>query len=246
MLNDTVRIKEKLLRRNAMKKMTVIILLIVTALFCLVTGAFAASNLTTIKAYLNGDVKFLKDGENWRPTDNKGNEVLPITYNGATYLPLRVIANAFNIPVGYDDPTKTILLGETTGTTLYSKQVKTEYSAANFFDVIDKKQLIFGGKQYNGAFAVSASSSENYYLKIDLGQKYSTLHLIMVGKATMKFKVYNGNKQQLSDEISLVEGEVTEVDVDLQGSQYAVIYPYTNDYANDYPLAYILKDSYVK
>jgi hypothetical protein len=230
-----------------MKKMTVIILLIVTALLCLVTGAFAASNLTSIQAYLNGEVKFLKDGVNWHPTDANGNEVLPITYNCATYLPLRVIANAFNIPVGYDVPSKTITLGEIGPTTLYSKQMTTEYSAAKFFDVIDKKQLIFGGKQYNGAFALSASPSEGYNLKIDLGQKYSTLHLIIVGKATMKFKVYNGNKQQLSDEISLVEGEVKEVDVDLQGSQFAVIYPYTKDSSSgDYPLAYILKDSYVK
>jgi len=42
---------------------------------------------------------------------------------------------------------------------------------------------------------------------------------MLVGKATMKVKVFNLNKQQLSDEISLVEGEVTEVDIDLQGSQ---------------------------
>jgi hypothetical protein len=196
---------------------------------------------------LNGEVKFLKDGESWRPTDDKSNEVLPITYNNTTYLPLRVIANAFNIPVSYDVASKTILLGETNGnTTLYGKQIKTEYSAASFFDVIDKKQLIFGGTQYNGAFAVSASSSENYNVKIDFGQKYSTMHLILVGKATMSVKVYNLNKQQISDEISLVEGEVKEVDVELQGSQGVVIYPYTGDYnRSDYPLFYVLKDSYL-
>jgi hypothetical protein len=231
-----------------MKKTSVILLLIVTAIFSLTTGAFAASKLTVIKAYLNGEVKFLKDGVNWRPTDEKGNEVLPITYDGKTYLPLRVVANAFNIPVSYDDANKTVQIGLTDGnTTLYGKQIKTDYSASAFFDIIDKKQLIFGGTQYNGAFAVSAASSETYNMSIDFGQKYSTLHLILVGKATMKVKVYNTSKQQLSDEISLVQGEVKEVDIDLQGSQGVIINPYTTDYSGaDYPLLYVLKDSYLK
>jgi hypothetical protein len=231
-----------------MKKTSVILLLIITVIFSVTTGAFAASKLTAIKAYLNGEVKFLKDGVNWRPTDEKGNEVLPITYDGKTYLPLRVIANAFNIPVAYDDAKKTIQLGQTDGnTTLYGKQIKTGYSASDFFDIIDKKQLIFGGTQYNGAFAVTAASSESYNMTIDFGQKYSTLHLILVGKATMKVKVYNKDKQQLSDEISLVEGEVKEVDIDLQGSDGVIVSPYTGNYdRNDYPLLYVLKDSYVK
>ncbi|MCR8634841.1 copper amine oxidase N-terminal domain-containing protein [Paenibacillus radicis (ex Xue et al. 2023)] len=231
-----------------MKRKSVVLLLLITAVFCLATGAYAASNLTAIQAYLNGEVKFLKDGENWRPTDDNGNEVLPITYEGTTYLPLRVVANVLNIPVSYNDAEKMISLGEGKNVSLYSKQMKTEYSAAKFFDVIDKKQLIFGGKQYNEAFAFSASPGENYSLKIDFGQKYSTLHLIVVAKATMKMKVYNGAKQQLSDEISLVEGEVKEVNVDLKGSQYAEIHPYYgyNSNLSDYPLLYVLKDSFVK
>ncbi|TXK76765.1 hypothetical protein [Paenibacillus sp. N3.4] len=231
-----------------MKKTSIILLVILTAVFSLATGAFAASKLTTIQAYLNGEVKFLKDGESWRPTDDKGNEVLPITYDGTTYLPLRVVANVLNIPVSYNDAEKIISLGEGKNVSLYSKEMKTEYSSAKFFDVIDKKQLIFGGKQYNGAFAFSASPGESYSLKIDFGQKYSTLHLMVVAKATMKMKVYNGAKQLLSDEISVVEGEVKEVDVDLKGSQYAEIHPYYGYDSNlsDYPLLYVLKDSYVK
>jgi hypothetical protein len=230
-----------------MKRVTVIFMLIATALFCLATGAYAASNLTAIKAYLNGDVKFLMDGANWRPTDDKGIEVLPITYDGATYLPLRVFANAFDIPVSYDVASKTILLGESSALNLNAKQVTTEYTGSEWHDVIDKKQLVFGGHQYNGAFAFAASSNESYNFKINFGQKYSSLHLIILAKDNMKIKVYNGDKQQLSDEISLVEGEVKEVDVDLQGSQYAAVYAYGYDTTkSNYPLVYILKESSVK
>lgn len=232
-----------------MKKTSIILLVILTAVFSLATGAFAASKLTAIQAYLNGEVKFVKDGANWNPTDDQGNEVLPITYDGKTYLPLRVVSNAFNIPVTYDDATKTINLGKMDiQTNLYGKEIKIEQSAAKFFDVIDKKQLIFGGQQYNGAFAFSASPGDSYNLKIDFGQKYNTLHLIVVAKATMKMKVYNENKQLLSDEISLVEGEVKEVDIDLQSSKSVEIHPYYGYDTNlsDYPLLYVLKDSYVK
>jgi hypothetical protein len=151
-------------RRIKMKKTSVILLLVVTAVFSLTTGAFAASKLTEIKAYLNGEVKFLKDGVNWRPTDDKGNEVLPITYDGKTYLPLRVIATAFNIPVSYDEAKKTILLGQTDGlTTLYGKQIKTDHSASAFYDVIDKKQLIFGGIQYNVIYPYTSDYDRNDY-----------------------------------------------------------------------------------
>ncbi|MBP1989173.1 stalk domain-containing protein [Paenibacillus eucommiae] len=232
-----------------MKGSKIVVLLIITALFSTAGGAYAASNLTVIKAYLNGDIKFIKNGTSWRPTDDKGNEVLPITYDGTTYLPLRVFANGFNVPVSYDEKSKTVLLGSSSkGINLYAEQVKAESNSGKFYDVIDKKQLVFGGKQYNGAYAFQSYLFESYNVKLDFGEKFNTLHLVLVGKENLKFKVFNGNKQQLSEEMNLVKGEVKEVDIDLQGSQQAVIYGYGADSSlpsDQFPLIYILKDSYV-
>lgn len=231
-----------------MKRSKIIVLLVVVALFYTAGVGYAASNLTEIKAYLNGDIKFIKNGVNWRPTDDKGNEVLPIVYNGTTYLPLRVIANGFDVPVSYDGANRTVLLGSSnTALNFYSEQVKVENKALFLYDVINKQQLVFGGKQYNGAYAFTADYLESGSIKIDFGEKFNTLHLVIVGKENLKFKVYNGNKQQLSDEISLVKGEVKEIDIDLQGSQHALIYGYgaaQNLKLEELPLIYVLKDSF--
>lgn len=228
-----------------MKKKTVVLLLIITALLCTATGGYAATSLISIQAYLNGEVKFKKDGVDWHPIDSDGNEVLPITYDGTTYLPLRVFANSFHIPVDYDEANKTVLLGQNPNSvTLYGNQIKTKHTGSDFFDIIDKSQLVFGGKQFDGAFAFAASSSESYNLRIDLGKPYSTMHLIVASKENTKLKVYNGDKQQLTPEIVLNKNELKEIDVNLQGTQYPTIYAYSD--AGNYPLLYILKDTTVK
>ena len=234
-----------------MKKSRVILLLVITALFSLSTGAFAASNLTEIKAYLNKGIKFRLDGKPWRPLDDNGKEVLPITYNGTTYLPLRVIANAFEIPITWEGTTQTVGLRESDNLTLYSKDVKVDNWIEKFFDVIDKKQLVFGEKQYDGAYAFTAENvGLGWYegspnLKFNFGKKYNTFHLVLYSPSSMKIRVLNGDNQQLSEEISLEADQVTELDVDLQGSQYAFVSAYDAANQAEKPLLYVLKDSYV-
>jgi hypothetical protein len=234
-----------------MKKKSVILLLIITAMLSLSTGAFAASNLTEIKAYLNSGIKFRLDGKPWRPLDDKGKEVLPITYKGTTYLPLRVIANAFDIPIIWEGSTQTIGMRETSNLTLYSNEVKVDNWSEKFYDVIDKKQLVFGNHQYDGAYAFTAENAGlgwyegSPYLKFNFGSKYNTLHLVLYSPSSMKIRVLNGSNQQLTEEISLEADRVTELDVDLQGSQYAFVSAYDAAIQVEKPLLYILKDSYV-
>jgi|GEM_PF-468802 len=234
-----------------MKKKSVILLLIITAMLSLSTGAFATSNLTEIKAYLNSGIKFRLDGKPWRPLDDKGKEVLPITYKGTTYLPLRVIANAFDIPIIWEGSTQTIGMRETSNLTLYSNEVKVDNWSEKFYDVIDKKQLVFGNHQYDGAYAFTAENAGlgwyegSPYLKFNFGSKYNTLHLVLYSPSSMKIRVLNGSNQQLTEEISLEADRVTELDVDLQGSQYAFVSAYDAAIQVEKPLLYILKDSYV-
>lgn len=69
--------------------------------------------------------------------------------------------------------------------------------------------------------------------------------LILYSPSSMKIRVLNGNNQQLSEEISLEADRVTELDVDLQSSQYALVSAYDAANQAEKPLLYILKDSYV-
>lgn len=61
--------------------------------------ALAASNGFTIECY---PIKVLVNGEVFQPKDAKGNDVLVFTYNGTTYAPLRALAEAYGLEVGYD------------------------------------------------------------------------------------------------------------------------------------------------
>lgn len=74
-------------------------------------GAFAASNLQSIKAYLNLGVKLKVNGEPWTAKDSSGKTLYPITYNGATYLPLRAAGEALGVGVSWDGANNTVLIG---------------------------------------------------------------------------------------------------------------------------------------
>ncbi len=61
--------------------------------------AFAAGNGWKITVY---PIKVLVNGEEFQPTDASGNSVEVFTYNGTTYAPLRALAEAYDLEVGYD------------------------------------------------------------------------------------------------------------------------------------------------
>ncbi len=49
------------------------------------------------------------------PKDAKGNGVEPFVYNGTTYLPVRVVGQAFNKEVRWDGATSTVYIGDDSG-----------------------------------------------------------------------------------------------------------------------------------
>ena len=61
--------------------------------------ALAASGAIRIEV---SPISVLVDGEVFQPKDAKGNDVMVFTYNGTTYAPLRALAEAYGLEVGYD------------------------------------------------------------------------------------------------------------------------------------------------
>ena len=61
--------------------------------------ALAASGAIKIEV---SPISILVDGEVFQPRDAKGNDVMVFTYNGTTYAPLRALAEAYGLEVGYD------------------------------------------------------------------------------------------------------------------------------------------------
>ena len=96
------------------KKVLVALLSTLLAISVMLNVASAAS-LVEIRAYLNNEIKIMMHGKLFEPKLADGTKIVPITYNGTTYLPLRAISEAVGLDVTWEGSTKTVWLGEKTG-----------------------------------------------------------------------------------------------------------------------------------
>ena len=83
------------------RKITVLsaLLLAVVLTAAITSAALASDGSMTITIH---PIRILVNGETFRPTDVNGNEVMVFTVNGTTYAPLRALAEAYGLEVGYD------------------------------------------------------------------------------------------------------------------------------------------------
>ena len=83
------------------RKITVLsaLLLAVVLTAAITSTALASDGSMTITIH---PIRILVNGEAFRPTDVNGNEVMVFTVNGTTYAPLRALAEAYGLEVGYD------------------------------------------------------------------------------------------------------------------------------------------------
>ena len=68
-------------------------------LVALPVSALASDGSLTLTIH---PIKVLVNGEVFQPKDVLGNDVLVFTYDGTTYAPLRALAEAYGLEVGYD------------------------------------------------------------------------------------------------------------------------------------------------
>lgn len=88
-------------------------MLTVVLLMTLTVSALAADGSLSLSV---NPIRVMVNGEVFQPKDAQGNDVLVFTYNGTTYAPLRALAEAYGLEVGYDAVNK-IATVNTPGTT---------------------------------------------------------------------------------------------------------------------------------
>ena len=89
-------------------KTKVIGILLVLVLLISTTALATVGNRTAQLVYNN--IKIVLNGKEITPTDANGNAVEPFIIDGTTYLPVRGIASALGVNVGWDGATKTVTL----------------------------------------------------------------------------------------------------------------------------------------
>ena len=81
----------------------------------LVPTVFAAVNTITKEIFYK-NIKIILDGAEITPTDANGTYIEPFIMDGTTYLPVRGIASALGLDVGWDGNTNTVKLSRDKGT----------------------------------------------------------------------------------------------------------------------------------
>ncbi|PZD93108.1 hypothetical protein DNH61_25360 [Paenibacillus sambharensis] len=156
-----------------MKKSVFVASVLATSLVCGAVGAFGATGLQKITAYLNHDIKFELNGSSWTPRNADGSKVTPITYDGTTYLPARAVADAVGTEIGWSNPTKTMFIGQ--GATAAAKEdaasapVKPKQSAYLI-------ELKGGDKVMTAKMKAEALKVANIYAKALETNKYDTFN----------------------------------------------------------------------
>jgi len=109
--------KVPVLNKKISKKKHVIITTILSVLlmFSVALNVSAAPGLIEITAYFNNNIKMVLHGKPFEPKDPNGTKIVPITYKGTTYLPMRAIAEAVGLKVNWNGKTQTATLGDVEG-----------------------------------------------------------------------------------------------------------------------------------
>ena len=81
-------------------------------LICIVlTGVVSATpTMKQIVAYLNYGLNIVIDGETKELYNSNGDKIYPITFDGATYVPVRSISELLGVSVDWDGNTNSVLL----------------------------------------------------------------------------------------------------------------------------------------
>jgi len=156
-----------------MKKSLSFVMAMGTVLVLGVSTVFAASGLQKIQANLNHDIKFVVDGEQWTPRDQKGAKLTPISYEGSTYVPLRAVAEAVGAVVDWDDKTKTI--------TVNSPDDSASHTIANG-TVIDIKDLELSGSLAYGKEASFTVDNSGIFEALNKLSSRNSLYIPLNGE----------------------------------------------------------------
>ncbi|WP_338554439.1 stalk domain-containing protein [Paenibacillus sp. KS-LC4] len=205
-----------------MKKLTIAVILGTTIVASMATGAYGATKLQEIKAYLNKDISFKVDGKPVQLRDGSNNTVVPISYKGTTYLPVRSISDALGVAVDYDSKSQLIQLGEKVEGVAISSSM-----TSNMYRTKDTAQTTYNGKDYKEALFDNAEGARSSSFILEPKKKYQKLYLQIaaVGQDLGKLTVKDTDTDTIlkTTEINVADGLVT-VEVDIGGANQLYVY----------------------
>ena len=145
------------------RKITVLsaLLLAVVLTAAITSTALASDGTMTITIH---PIRILVNGETFRPTDVNGNEVMVFTVNGTTYAPLRALAEAYGLEVGYDAANNIATVNSLNRAPSAEAYVPEARDFAAYWTVEEKPVTYYGDEKvftatYNGGLGMAEFKS---------------------------------------------------------------------------------------
>ncbi len=99
-------------------------------------------------------------------------DLRPLVQNGRVYVPVRTIANLLDVPIGYDNASKTVTLGEK----IVGTHVKNVASySGNIESITNPKAVTINGDVYKAPILLISHGKEKGSFKLSLNGKYKNL-----------------------------------------------------------------------
>lgn len=153
-------------------------------------GVYAGTQLEAIKAYMNHGIKIEVDGKAYTPTGANGKELAPITYNGSTYLPVRSLADALDVPVNYNASQGKVSVGNgssstgsgsnsgSTPVTGNTSSVKAVSYTASQIQQMKEARSGFGVPSFATPYAPTKIGSQDQFVKVAAADGADSVNLL--------------------------------------------------------------------
>lgn len=224
-----------------MKKKVFAVVMASTIIASMATGAYGATKLQEIKAYLNSEIKIKVDGSPAQLNDSNGNAVLPITYNNTTYLPIRAVSDVLGVAVHYDGKTSTVNLGEKVDGIAIAKQFDDMYHTK------DPAFTTYQNKDYKEVYYNNGSGNRSSSFMLYPKGQYQKLYLQVaaIGESIENFHVKDADNDILLKQVAKISPEdgLVTIEVNIGGVDELYIYA---DAKNNGKMFVPLLNSYYK
>jgi hypothetical protein len=205
-----------------LKKKVFVTIMASTIVASVATGAYGATKLQEIKAYLNPAISIKVDGVPTQLKDSSGLNIVPITYKNTTYLPVRAVSDALNVAVHYDTKTDTVNLGEKIEGMAISKGFKDMYHTK------DPQHTTYKNKDYKEAYYNNSEGNRSMGFMLYPKKQYQTLYLQIaaIDEPIEKLIIKNSSNNIVLKTVDLInpEQEILTVDVNIGGVEGLYIY----------------------
>lgn len=199
-------------------------------------NVLGAGTLTEIQAYLNTGIKVMLHGKAFEPVDSTdGTKLVPITYRGSTYLPLRAVAEAAGLKVTWDGNTETAYLGEVEGNIAKGSINYIKVSP----EIVHNGNALYrmasrtpdelkpaDGTKLDYGYVANGSHSINMYITTDY--VYSKFKAKVwaqdtISKEDLTIEAVDENKVKIKT-ITVKSGSLTEIELDIKDAKMVHLY----------------------